>query len=826
MRTTSRAMLSCSCALLALVAAPVAAQDTNSAGTAADPEQAGAVDPTAIKPQVAEAQTDDGEIIVTARRREESIVDVPLAITVVTSQQLEKLDITSTTELANYTPGLQFSDFTPGDSRNDRGRARPLIFRGINVGGGGSVTAAGGMFLDGAAVVGNEVPAGMDIGAVEVLRGPQSVYFGRSTMTGAVSYRTKRIPDDWAAEAELSLAQRGMQRFEASVAGPLIANLVKVRVTGLTEKTEGFVTNDYDPDNDDKLGARSRDSISGTIDITPTDAIEIKAYANYFQDEDGPAATAFIPAQFANCLRPGATRRTFCGRIPNRRNTIDYLNTDIPDNSADVIFDSPLLEDTGFDRQVGLQRQVFNSHLVMNWDVSNYLKLQSVSGYHTNVALSSADGIGQEVQPDFPYSAYFYSLTNKTNDLSTELRLSSDPERAFSWTVGANYVDAYDKVQAYVTFQNQLNGVDTNFQAFPQQLGTNAAKTYGVFGGAYLKLLQDRMTVSAEGRYQIDKRRQRQQNGTTFAETIALKDEFKSFNPRVSLDYDVGGDRKVYASYATGTRPGGFNTLLLTYFNRNDPELDRQLEEFLGVTDTIFEEEKLKIFELGFKGRFAAGRGYFDLNAYKGKLVNQQVGQGALIPLLGFTVTATTNVGETKVHGVEWQGSYDFTDDLSLATTFAWNHAERSQFINQGGLITFGTTDLSGVESANAPEYSGSAVLSYEREIGGGWDFFSNSAYVYRGKQWTDAANLSFIRGRHQVDLRAGAANEQFTFEAFMLNALNDRSYTSGNVAPDFGQPERAALGTNTAATSRQYSGFFGAIAPPRQVGLRFRAKI
>jgi iron complex outermembrane receptor protein len=809
-------------ASLAALLAPSLARGQQPSGPAG-PVPSSEVTPEPPTPAPLNAEVAPDEIIVTARRRDESIVDVPLAISVVTSEQLRKLGLRDTAQIANFTPGLQFSDFTPGDSRNDRGRARPLIFRGINVGQGGSVTAAGGMFLDGAAVVGNEIPAGMDIGAVEVLRGPQSVYFGRSTMTGAVSYRTKAIPDEWVLEVELSAAQRDAYRFEASVAGPLIADLLKVRLTGLYEDSDGYVTNDYDP-RGEKLGARSRSSISGTADLTPLDGLTFKAYVNYFRDEDGPAQTAFVPAPLAsNCIIPTAPgfetlrtqlRPTVCGKAPGRRLAINYLNTDLPPVFADLLFRSPLIKGAGIDREVGLQREAFNFHLVANWELSEYMRLQSVTGYHTNVTITVQDGIGQPIRPTFPYSAYFYSLSNKTYDLSQELRLSSDPERKFSWTLGFNYIDAYDQVQAYVGFQDQVNGVNTTFRAFPQSLGTNAAKTYGFFGGGYLKLFDERLTVSAEGRYQIDDRNQRQQNGTTFVETVNLSEKFRSFNPRLSLDYDVGGNRKLYASYATGTRPGGFNTLLLTYFNapNPDPVVIQQIIDLLGVTNATIEEEKLKIGELGFKGRFGDGRGYFDINAYYGILSNQQVLQGALIPALGFTVTATTNIGETEVYGIEWQGSFNFTRELSLATTFAWNHAERTVFINQGGINQFGTNDLSGVKSAFVPEFTGSAVLSWTRPLTGDWEFFSNSAYVYRGKQFTDVGNLSFIKGRHQVDLRLGVSNDRLTVEAFLLNVFNDRSYTGGNVQADFGQ----------IALTQLYHAFFGAVAPPRQFGVRF----
>jgi iron complex outermembrane receptor protein len=341
--TISRINLLTTSALLGILSAMPATAQTTSVAT--DQAAAPQVAPeTATAPEA--AGNDQSDIMVTARRRDESIVDVPLAITVVSSKTLEKLDITSTEQLANFTPGLQFSDFTPGNSRNDRGGNRPLIFRGLNLSNNGGVTGAGSMFLDGAAVIGNEIPAGMDIGAVEVLRGPQNVYFGRASMTGAVSYRTKAIPDVWSEAFDLAVAERKTYRAEASVAGPLIPGLVGVRVTGLAEANDGFITNGFSPGGE-KLGSRSRKSISGTVDFTPAKSLEVKLYANYFQDEDGMPATVniFPDATVANgvvtslgavtnCLRgvavgAGATqqaRPTICGEVPGRGSAINYSN--------------------------------------------------------------------------------------------------------------------------------------------------------------------------------------------------------------------------------------------------------------------------------------------------------------------------------------------------------------------------------------------------------------------------------------------------------------------------------------------------------------------
>ena len=740
---------------------------------------------------------EEGDIIVTARRRDESIVDVPLAISVVTSKKLEQLDLRDTNALANYVPGLEFSNYATGYARNDRGAFRTLSFRGLAIGGAAS------LFLDGAAVSGNEIPAGMDIGQVEVLRGPQSVYFGRSTMTGAVSYRTKAIPEEWGGEAEMEVAQRNATVLQASVAGPVVKGLLGVRLTGLYDKSDGYTTNEYN-NGAGKLGDRSRKSVSTTIDLTPASNLDFKAYVNYFRDDDGASATAFVPASDDNCTLPGATQSTFCGKIPGRSNSINYVNTTIPAQTAAFIFGSPLTAGRGFKDKVGGQRAAFNSDVVGSWEISDYLKLTEITAFHTNTTVATADGIDQPGKSTFPYSSYFYSLASKSRDFSQEVRLSSDPNRALSWTLGGNYINSYSKQQALVAFVNQANA----FIPYDQGISRSGTKTEGIFGGVYYKPIE-KLTFSAEGRYQWDKRSALQLNPAGLV-TADLSKTFKSFNPRVSADYDVGGGRKVYVSYATGTDPGGFNTNLANF--ANNPVVLSEIKSLLGLTNSAYKEEKLKIGEIGLKGSFAGGKGYFDFNGYYGKLSNQQITIGALVPSLGYSVVATANVGETEIYGLEYQGSYNFTRALSLSTTFAWNHSKRTQYENTSGLPQFGTTDFSGVDYAHVPEFSGSAVLAYTHPISNDWNAFTNASYVYRGKQYVDDYNAAYIGGRSQIDLRVGISNDRYTIEAFARNILDDRKYTGGSVAPDYG--------------TGSYNAFFGAVAEPRQIGGRLRVKI
>jgi iron complex outermembrane receptor protein len=802
----------------------------------------------------AKADSELAEVLVTARKRDESIVDVPLAISVVSDVQMQKLDIRGTGDLAKYVPGLEFNDFTQGNSRNDRGHQRPLIFRGMNLGLAGNVTAAGGMFLDGAAVVGNEVPGGLDIGSVEILRGPQSVYFGRSSMTGAVSYRTKEIPSEWGVTLNAKAAQRSDQSVEASIAGRVFDDKLGIRVTGLTESSQGYIFNNYDGS---WLGSRSRHSLSATLHFQPTDKIDVKLYSNKFFDQDGPAATAMLntpislsgPNSCQFTLDPAVQapfnttfiKKTICGEIPKYEgnpNRIDYQQTAVPTQFANTIFSSPLLWGAGFRPIPGLQRGVVNSHLVANFKLNDSLTLEWISGYHTNVTTNASDGINAPPLSTYQYYQYFYTLSGKTHDISHEVRLTSDTTKKFSFTVGTNYVDAWNQTNAVLGFGNQRTGASagnpnglplnptTYSPVLSQAVTTFYAKTNGVFAGGYLKLLDDKMTVSAEARYQRDKRTDKAQSTTLAPINGPFEATFNSFSPRISVDYDVGNKHKIYGSFATGNRPGGFNSGLASRLDPTSPIYNAtaaaQITQLMGfsLSDLAFKEEKLSILEAGFKGYLDDGKGYFDVNVYYGKLKNQQVGNGTLIPALGFTVTATNNVGETEMKGLEFQGNYNFTHELNLAGTLSWNNAVRTQYLNTAGVQQFGTTNFNGKKMALAPEYTGSAILSWERPGSEkAFGYFANGALVYRGKMYMDSYNASWIPGRAQLDARVGISRDKYRVEAFMLNVFDDRSYTGGNIATDFG-------GSGDAAgyyAARGYA-FFGAIAPPRQVGVRLSA--
>ena len=644
-------------------------------------------------------------------------------------------------------------------------------------------------------------------------------------MTGAVAYTTRAIPNVLSGDVIVDVGQRSERSVAASIAAPIVPGLLGARLTVLDESSNGWVRNDYD---NSRLGDTSRKSFSTTVELTPTDSLRFKAYYNRFKDDDGPSATAFITNAYANCKLPGATQITFCGEIPGRSASINYINTTVPTGVvtagaggptttiSNLIFSSPLTQDANFERKVGQQRVAQNSNLVSTWDINDYFRLQAITAYHTNITVAALDGTGQAIQPTFTNQAYFYTLSQKFRDFSQELRLTSDPNRAFSWTVGANYIHSDTFVDAVVA--QQPTGTTRIGTTGAQSIGDQVSRTVGLFAGAYYKIVPA-LTLSLEGREQKDRREASAYRGTFNGGVTAgygplltdLSQTYNSFSPRASLAYDLGNRQTVYTSFATGNRPGGFNTGIAG--QAGNPAALAQIGNLLaGGGMVAYREEKLKVVELGYKGELADGRGYFDVNAYAGKLSNQQITVSALIPVLGFSVSGTTNAGEANIHGVEFQGDYAFTRQFSIGTTFAWNYTKRTSFLNTAGIPQFGTTDFSGKKFAFVPEYSASVVGTYSYDLPANFKGYSNIAFVYRGKEYADAYNASYIKARVQTDLRTGATQGPFTVEAYVKNVFNDQNYTGGNVAPDFG----AGGGSIS---------FFGGWAPPRQFGLRLIAK-
>ncbi|MYF08212.1 MAG: TonB-dependent receptor plug domain-containing protein, partial [Rhodospirillaceae bacterium] len=233
------------------------------------------------------------EIVVTARKVEENLMEVPLAITAFSAEELEAIDMAELNDIQLYTPSFSFTNQQGGSGRNDRS-SNALVFRGlylnINVG----VNAGGLLFIDGAPVVGGYSPSIVDTERVEILKGPQSAYFGRSTFVGALNFVMKEPGDEFGGRISTDFSSFGSNEQHIMFEGPLVEDKLSMRVSGRHWRQGGYIDNYADPS--DELGERTTNSISTSIVFTPTDTLKAKLFVNFFVDEDW-SATQFALKQ-------------------------------------------------------------------------------------------------------------------------------------------------------------------------------------------------------------------------------------------------------------------------------------------------------------------------------------------------------------------------------------------------------------------------------------------------------------------------------------------------------------------------------------------------
>ena len=257
-------MLVSGCAFVALAASPAVAQQA--------------------APAAAEEATGDQDIIVTARKRNETLLDVPVAVTAVSGDVLAKRSINSVREAALLSPGLNI---------NSDGAGRAIVsIRGVGVTIVSTVQPGVGLFVDGiyrpnTAYLNNPLN---DVERIEVLRGPQGTLYGKNTLGGAINVITRQPGNVFEARGMASYAgPDNAWQVGASVAGPIVEDKLAVRVAGSHREQDGFINNVIIGGKSNKFNT---DSINATIRATPTEdlTITIGGYYDWVKGTNGPYA--------------------------------------------------------------------------------------------------------------------------------------------------------------------------------------------------------------------------------------------------------------------------------------------------------------------------------------------------------------------------------------------------------------------------------------------------------------------------------------------------------------------------------------------------------
>ncbi|KPP94894.1 MAG: TonB-dependent receptor [Erythrobacter sp.] len=789
----------------------------------------------------------DAPIIVTARKREETLQSVPSTVAVVTSETITELALDNLEEIANTTPGL-FYDESLG--RGGGAAFRPVIRGQANILGESGVA----FFIDGIYYTGSLADYDVDtIERIEVVKGPQSALYGRNTYSGAINIISKKPGDTW--EGRLALDASTQDRYEitAGIRGPITDGL-SLGLNGRYYDFGGEFTNQFDGT---KIGKQSSWSASGVLDWDDGGPFTATFRAYYNRTDDGQPALFQQDANQNNCFFDngslyGGRGRYFCGRIDAQPISTDYTRQFI--NPADV----------------GIEADTYNVSLRMAYEFSDRLSLVSLTGFNDRTESQLTDGdyspesfqtavfarfpIGAPVGfgpagPVFPFgfvgSTVDFSFAGRSEltDWSQELRLNYDGD-GFDLVLGGYFFDQSDdnfSIREVPADALARAGASFGARFAEEQAGCAAnpacasivplfgpslpemrdetrrnIENIAVFGAVNVELTPT-LNLSLEGRYaeetieqvlfDFDEGQQRP------AGEVFEPQKFTSFTPRVTLDWQATPDNLIYAVYAEGIKPGGFNNVLA----RN-----------AGLA--AFEEEENKAYEIGFKNAFFDGAMIFNLAAFFTDIEGYQLSQN--VEGGGQTFSATVNAGAAEIWGIEAEmvgrlGDFTLTANYALADTeFVEGFDEQQGILNDvadDGLVNCSTGDqfpdipdcqslfgsIAGKDIPRAPEHRVFADLAYQTPLGGGmeeWSFFAGANMTYTSSSFAQVHNEAFSGDATEVDARIGVENDRLRIQFYAENLFEEDAVR---------QILRFADGNNDFRRS-----FVAAPRPGRRVGL------
>ncbi|WP_416907460.1 MAG: TonB-dependent receptor [Polymorphobacter sp.] len=760
--------------------------------------------------QASEFDNAIAEIVVTARKTEERLQDAPLAVSVVSSTNIDRLGFNSITDLSRATAGLIFDDSFGRDAN------RPVIRGQANILGDSGVA----FFIDGIYFNGSLVDYDVDtIERLEVAKGPQSALYGRNTYSGAINIISKAPTDRWGGRLQADVSEGTVYDITGALSGP-IAQGLGLFVGGRYFKNEGLFTNTFD---NTPIGVQETKSGYAMLKYDNGGSVRASLRGNYNSTRDGQPAVFATDANDNNCLFDNGgsfgagyrgNGRYFCGIVQPQE-----INTNYTEQFAPGDF-------------VGNTVDTLNTGLSIDIDLSESLTLTSLTGYNNRVTTQRTDGdyspggfqgvifaafpLGRPPAPlGFASSKTDFTFSNrqKQTDWSQELRLQYQADRARILVGGYFFDQDVDFRDNRVLPANAQTEASANMAAaraavcartplclFPTgdtsslvELRNNQVsniRNIAVFGVVQYDLT-DAFSITAEGRYQEERIRTLAQSATVQAGNVGApldaERTFKKFMPRVTLDFKVTDNNLLYAVFAQGQKPGGFNG-----------------PAAISVGRATFDAEDATSYEIGSKNTFLNGGLTVNVAAFYNSIDGYQLTQPVQIvnpPAAPVTTSAIENAGDARIYGFEVELQARPTRELTLTANYAYANSEFRRGVdeNQGtlndvaddGLVNCSTGDqfpdvtgcqplfgdITGKVLPRAPQHSLFIDADYRREIGStGWQAFAGmNAYVL-STSFAQVHNLAQTGDSIVSDIRAGLQNDNFRLQFYVRNLFNEDS--------------------------------------------------
>ena len=764
------------------------------------------------------------EVMVTARKREESLAETPIAITAISAAEIQAGAFKSLVDVQKTAPGLFVETM---NNENARTVLMPR-FRGVTFDASSPLQRTSSVFVDGLIVSSglHSLPI-TQVERIEVIKGPQSALFGRNTYSGAINIITRRPGDELKGGIEVDYGAKSKGSTTGYIEGPITSNLGARATFSYTDK-EGHYDNAFVEGQ--RLGDEETLAYGLMLDFNPTEDLNIMVRASSYEDDDGPGAYAVVGglAEHNFCAEPTPAINSFSCFFVNGLESAYKGSVNIPSaigasSSADVFSKATgqlrdasgnwaglagagyaPIGDHSFDdlshNGFGKAGEGERFGAIVSWDMTDSLNLNLAYGKNEDdyVLFHDFDAAGA-----FGFHVYNARVTE---DETFEVRLSGTSDR-LNWSIGATQVEMSSKAHGgfYDQYFGDFSGSAGYWFADIRNPDTAfsliEADTTGIFASVDFSIT-DKLDLTLEVRRQEDEINDPNVNAAA-GKNIAPA-EFKSTLPRVVLKYQLNDNHMLYANYSEGTLPGGFNPEVASKLTT--PE---QISTFNADTPGIgetYEEETLKNYEAGWKYSSNDGRLAMNLAVFHMERADQVYSGFGVIPAdvscsgdtdgdgvpntETCTVAFSGNGTSSDIDGLEIDFNYRVIDSLLLQAAVGYTKAEISDFPANGDCGDFNDVfgpglSCAGQQAARYPEWIGSLIATYDFDtpMGGA---YVRGEYFYTGSYYDEVTNLTKIPDATEVNVRVGLRMDNgISLEAYVSNLTDEDAPTGGNNIAD-----------------------------------------
>lgn len=665
-------------------------------------------------------------VTVTATRREESLQKVPVAVSVISGEQLERDNRNNVSTIVSEVPSL---NYRAGASNKDTS----LFVRGV-----GTVTTSPGVEPSVSTVVDGVVYGrpGMatldllDLERIEVLRGPQGTLFGKNASAGVLNIVTKDAPDDSSGYVDYSHFGGGNEnRTRFGIGGTLLPGKLKASFSALLGSYDGNVKNVY---NGQEVNGYNRKGGRAKFELTPNDDLKVTLIADYMQaDDDSPngVITSTSSAAFAKALSP------VVASSDNRR-----INTDYRSHVEDI--------------NKGLSAQV-------DWSLGDYT-LTSISAWRgwENTQYQDGDRLSQ-VSSAFPSS-------NDKGDLSydqysEEIRLASPKGEFLEYVTGLYYMHAKDD-ETYRRVLTSSSAVNSGVADF----GTRS-DSYSAFGESTLNFTPSFRGIAGL-RYTHDELEYDHRRRSTSATAVTgIQPSTRSsgstdedgWSGRLGLQYDLNPNLTSYLTYSRGYKGPAYNV----FFNMQPRDTQ------------ALKPETSNSWELGLKANALDNRLTANFALFHTVYDNYQA--NFYDTVAGQVVTRLINAGSVKTEGAEADLAWQATRRLKLSGSVAYTHARIESFNCPAGAAA--SCNVNGKPLPFSPDWKSYVRADYDIPLDNGLDVELGSDYSWQDKvQYDLSQNPNTIQGAYGI-WNASVALADYSQGwrvALLAKNLTDKSYS------------------------------------------------